>query len=163
MLPSVPPAQVTPKPPGWIADATTEFSVSGAVSVQLLPAVQPFASVMSTVWEPAPTLVRSSSVLPLLHANVKGAVPPVRSRSTLPSVLVAQLTLVPLFEERVASIEMGAGAVSVIWSLAPHPFASVTLTWYRPAPIPPMSSLLDVKPSPSVHAMVNGAVPPEIA
>ena len=100
----------------------------GAVMVVLPLMVQELASVIVTVYVPAPKLLTLVVVAPPFHAYVYGEVPPPGVAVTLPSVLPLQLGFVPV-TDKVSAV----GWLNVTLAEKEQDFASVTVTVYVPA------------------------------
>lgn len=135
----MPPAPVTvmlPKPP--LQPGLTALYVAvnavGCVTTTLAVFVQPLASVIVTVYVPAPSPVAMAVVwaTPVFHKYVYGAVPPVM----LSSSRVAVPVVPPLHNTGVVvngAHVMMAGCVNVTVQLVVQLFLSFTITVYVPA------------------------------
>ena len=86
-------------------------------------ALQPFASVTVSEYEPAVSPERFDVVAPLLHVYVNGLVPPV----TLDVAVPFAAALHSAFVELVLTDNVD-GCDTVVVDVAEHPFASVTVT-----------------------------------
>ena len=97
--------------------------ISFTVTVADAVPVQPFASVMVTVYVPALSMERSSFVEPVVHIYVYGTVPPEGVRFTVPVPLLHGI------DDPVAVADKGAaGCVTTTVPDVVQPFASVTVT-----------------------------------
>jgi hypothetical protein len=94
-------------------DASVAVGAEAAVTFEDCETLQPFASVTVTLYVPAPSAVIELPVLPLLHAYVYGAVPPVTLLTVTRPFVKPQVALVadsvaedgPVVFETVALVE----------------------------------------------------------
>ena len=130
-----------------MADA---ISFVGSVMLALAVALHPFLSVTVTLYDPATSPLGSSSVEPLLHKYVYGAVPPLTVKLMFPSLSPLHNNASP-----VADACNKVGCVIVAPDVVVQLLASVIVTLYAPGANP----LISLVVAPLLHKYVYGAVP----
>jgi hypothetical protein len=117
-------------------DAATKDA--GSVTIVEVESVQPFASVIVTLYVPAITPVIEAVVAELDHAYVYGIVPPVDEAVAPPF----EIPLHVVFESTTLEAINIAGSVIVVELVEVHPFASVMVTLYIPAITPVIDAVV---------------------
>src|SRR6188474_327265 len=142
---AVPPLTVRSTEPLLAAHAAASVGTApatrvlpGCATVALAVCVQPLASVMVTLYVPAPRPLMSSVVAPLLHTKVYGAVPPLTVRSTDPLLVAHAAASVGT----APATRVLPGCATVALAVCVQPLAAVIVTLYVPALRRPLSSVV---------------------